>query len=423
MPEFKIRMPDGQIKTVRGPDREGAMAFAKANYRPTTAPATTAPEPEVNPEGTGFDRAVRRGAYQTASALPTALATADARMLADKDKLQSPGGSSAIKYDELMRAGVPQGAMASRGVNLKDGQGTARLMSQYGVSPQAQANYGQVVDKRIENANSLKTPEDVYSAFDRIKANTDSVAFWRKKAADLPMSPGAAAYAQELAEAPDDFKGWLSTVTNDPVGFMTFLGETVAESAPQMAAGIATTAVTGNPVAGATVMSLGGLGREYSNEVNSFLSENGIDLSDPDQAATLFKNPEFMDQANERGLTRGLVIAAADFAGQGLVAQQVIKKSLTRQTLAQGSSEAAGESAATAAVGDEQSFKENITEGLAGGASVAPEALVAGNSLWQKRYNKEDGNYKAAASDLARLLRSISDNEGLNLKDVNTFEP
>jgi len=414
MPDFKIKTPDGRTVTVRGATAEGAIAYLAQQER---GQAPAAPEPEVNPEGTGFDRAVRRGAYQTASALPTALATADARMLADKDKLQSPGGSSAIKYDELMRAGVPQGAMASRGVNLEDGQGTARLMSQYGVSPQAQVNYGQVVDKRIENANSLKTQEDVYSAFDRIKANTDSVAFWRKKAADLPMSPGAAAYAQELAEAPDDFKGWLSTVTNDPVGFMAFLGETVAESAPQMAAGIATTAVTGNPVAGATVMSLGGLGREYSNEVNSFLSENGIDLSDPDQAATLFKNPELMDQANERGLTRGLVIAAADFAGQGLVAQQVIKKSLTRQTLAQGSSEAAGESAATAAVGDEQSFKENITEGLAGGASAAPEAMVAGQAPWRSKI-EGDPAYGGAAADLARTLREISEAQGNNLKDV-----
>ena len=414
MPDFKIKTPDGRTVTVRGATAEGAIAYLAQQER---GQAPAAPEPEINPEGTGFDRAVRRGAYQTASALPTALATADVRMLADKDKLQSPGGSSAIKYDELMRAGVPQGAMASRGVNLEDGQGTARLMSQYGVSPQAQVNYGQVVDKRIENANSIKTQEDVYSAYDRIKANMNSVAFWRKKAADLPMSPGAAAYAQELAEAPDDFKGWLSTVTNDPVGFMTFLGETVAESAPQMAAGIATTAVTGNPVAGATVMSLGGLGREYSNEVNSFLAENGVDLSDPEQAATLFKNAELMDQANERGLTRGLVIAAADFAGQGLVAQQIIKKSLTRQTLAQGSSEAAGESAATAAVGDEQSFKENITEGLAGGASTVPEAMVAGQAPWRSKI-EGDPAYGGAAADLARTLREISEAQGNNLKDV-----
>jgi len=414
MPEFKIKMPDGQIRTVSGPDREGAMAFAKANYRPTTV---AAPAPaEDNPDGTGFDRAVRRGAFQTTSALPTALATADVRALSDRDKLQSPSGPAGIKYDELMRAGVPQGAMASRGVNLEDNQATSALMSQYGVSPQAQVNYGQVVDKRIENANNV----DSQAAAERIQSNVGSASYWQDKAAALPMSPGAEKYAEALSEAPDSFKGWLSTVTNDPVGFMTFLGETVAESAPQMAAGIATTAATGNPLAGATVMSLGGLGREYSNEVNNFLKENGVDLSDPSQAATLFKNPELMDKANERGLTRGLVIAAADFAGQGLVATQIIKKSLTRQTVAQAASEGAGESLATAAVGDEQSFKENITEALAGGASAAPQALVAGNSLWQKRYNAENQEYQAAASDLARLLRSISDKEGLNLKDVTT---
>lgn len=420
MPEFKIRTPDGRLVTVSGATREGALAFLAQQERGQTV-ATPAPA-EVNPEGTGFDRAIRRGAYQTASALPTALATADIRMLSDKQKLLSPAGASAIKYDELMRAGVPQGAMASRGVNLEDDQGTSRLMDQYGVSPQAQVNYGQVVDKRIENADTVGTggQEYVSDVMARIRSNSDSVAFWRDKADDLPMSPGAAAYAAELAEAPDDFKGWLSTVTDDPVGFMTFLGETVAESGPQMAAGIATTAVTGSPLAGATVMSLGGLGREYSNEVNSFLAENGIDLGDRAQAADLFGNPELMDKANERGLTRGLVIAAADLAGQGLVAQQIIKKSLTRQTVAQGLTETAGESTATAAVGDQQSFKDNVIEGLAGGASAVPEALVAGNSLWQKRYNAENQEYQAAASDLARLLRSISDKEGLNLKDVTT---
>ena len=41
MPEFKIRMPNGQIRTVSGPDRAGAMAFAKKNYNPAGLPPTT----------------------------------------------------------------------------------------------------------------------------------------------------------------------------------------------------------------------------------------------------------------------------------------------------------------------------------------------------------------------------------------------
>ena len=71
MPEFKIKMPDGQIRTVRGPDRDGAMAFAMANYNPatTSAPTTTAQNPRVNPEGHWF----RSGCPQ--GCLPDSLCT------------------------------------------------------------------------------------------------------------------------------------------------------------------------------------------------------------------------------------------------------------------------------------------------------------------------------------------------------------
>ena len=50
--------------------------------------------------------------------------------------------------------------MASRGVNLEDGQGTARLMTQYGVSTAGSGElWSRWLDKRIENANSLETQE------------------------------------------------------------------------------------------------------------------------------------------------------------------------------------------------------------------------------------------------------------------------
>ena len=47
MAEFKIRMPDGQIKTVSGPNRAGAMAFAKKNYNSITPPPPAAQDPVV----------------------------------------------------------------------------------------------------------------------------------------------------------------------------------------------------------------------------------------------------------------------------------------------------------------------------------------------------------------------------------------
>lgn len=408
MAEFLITAPDGKQYKVTGATREGALAALKKKLG--TAPATP-----VNPDGTGVGRAIQRGAVQTAAALPTALATADLRALTDVNR--SP---EAIRYDEALRAGVPNQAFASRASDMSDPQQVNSMMQQYGVSPQANVNYQQVVEKRLDNReDAAQNPAEYLK---RLSANSETAGRLFKLADSFERSPTADAYAQSLAEAPDSFMGWLGTVTDDPLGFMAFMGETIAESAPQIAAGAATTAVTGNPVAGASVMSLGGLGREYANEVNSFLSENGIDLSDPEAAKKLFANKDLMDKANERGLTRGLVIAAADFAGQGLVSQQIIRKSLKRQAVAQGASEASGEALATKAVGDEFSAKDTIIEGLAGTGSTVGEATVS-RTLFNKDGKLVDPSglpdtESQAAASLAQRIRTISNQNGYNLKDV-----
>ena len=49
---------------------------------------SNAPLVDPNPAGTGFGRAVKRGAVTTYAALPTMLATADARALADAQKTE-----------------------------------------------------------------------------------------------------------------------------------------------------------------------------------------------------------------------------------------------------------------------------------------------------------------------------------------------
>jgi hypothetical protein len=371
----------------------------------------------TNPEGTGVGRAVKRGAVQTAATVPTMLATADLRALTDVNR--SP---DAIRYDEALRSGVPNQAFASRAASMSDPKQVNSMMQQYGVSPQANINYQQVVQKRIENReDAAKNPAEYLK---RLSANSETAGRLFKLAESFERSPTADAYAQSLAEAPDSFMGWLGTVTDDPLGFMAFMGETIAESVPQIAAGAATTTVTGSPVAGAAVMSLGGLGREYANEVNNFLRKNGVDLSDPEATKKLFSNKSLMDEANERGLTRGLVVAAADFAGQGLVAQQIIRKTLKRQTVAQGGSEAAGEALATQAVGDDFSAKDTIIEGLAGAGSIFGEATVS-RTLFNKDGNLKDPDtlddtQRQSAGDLARTFKAIIDaNPDFNLKDVN----
>ena len=404
---------------VQNKDKKGTPEFDKVAraFQMLQAAGPRQAEAPVNPEGTGVGRAIKRGAVQTAAAVPTMLATADLRALTDVNR--SP---DAIRYDEALRAGVPNQAFASRAASMSDPKQVNSMMQQYGVSPQANINYQQVVEKRLENReDAAQNPAEYLK---RLSANSETAGRLFKLADSFERSPTADAYAQSLAEAPDSFMGWLGTVTDDPLGFMAFMGETIAESVPQIAAGAATTTVTGSPVAGAAVMSLGGLGREYANEVNSFLRENDIDLSDPEATKKLFANKDLMDKANERGLTRGLVVAAADFAGQGLVAQQIIRKSLKRQAAAQGGSEASGEALATKAVGDQFSAKETIIEGLAGTGSTVGEATVS-RTLFNNEGKLVDPSSLSdtesqAAASLANRIRAIAEQDGYNLKDVGS---
>lgn len=421
MPEFKIRTPDGRIVTVSGPNRAGALAFLKKNDKISGSFDTSTPIAE-NPDGVGVTRAFKRGALQTASSLPLALAASDIRPIQDAAGGNAVNPINAIKYDEALRTGLPKQAFASRGVDIEDPGKMDQMMTQYGIPAAQRVNYAQVVDKRIENAKEYagSTGADQEKALQRVRNNLKSASSFLDAADALKSSPTAEVYAQSLAEAPDTFKGWLSTVTDNPVGFAAFIGETIAESGPQIAAGLATSYITGNPVTGGLVMSGGGVSREYANEVNTFLKKHDFDLSKPETLNKIINTPELFNEAQSRGITRGLVIGAADFAGQLGVMQQIIRKSLTRQAGVQSFSEGGGEALAQKSVGDDLSVKEVATEAVAGTGSVIPEALVAKNPIFVKRYKDGEVEYNTAAADLARLLRQISNEEGLNLADIKT---
>ena len=412
------------MQTVSTPDGQ-VYQFPDTMSREQMAAAIQARLAKANPEGTGVGRGFVRGALQTAAAPAAMAATADITAMTDKARLASPEGQSGIAYEELVRAGVPQGAFASRAANTGSPQQNVAMMQQYGVSPAAQVNYGQVVDKRIENAQNV----NVADASQRAAANLSFAGQMQDKAAALPQSPVAAEYAEALAEAPDTFKGWLGTITDNPLGFLAFAGETLAESGPAIGAGIATTALTGNPALGGGVMSMGGFSREYSNEVSRFLQEKGIDLSDEDALKALLNNPEAMQEANQRGVTRGLVIALFEMAGQGAVASNIFGKTLARRTGSQMVTEGGGEAAATAAVGDEVSIKDTLTEAVVGAGSVLPESVVAGkNKLFTSKGTLADPttleeSYRGAAGDVARELQELAKANGYNLKDIdNTSE-
>ncbi|MBC18611.1 MAG: hypothetical protein CL942_16360, partial [Desulfovibrio sp.] len=337
---------------------------------PVSPPLVEPQVVEANPAGTGFSRAIQRGAIQTAAGVPALAANVDMAALADADKTPE-----AIRFEEARRAGVPNQAFASRAADISDPVQTNQMMQQYGVSPQANVNFQQVVDKRLDRRqDALENTAEYYK---RISKNSDVAGRLFNLAREFEKSPTADAYAQSLAEAPDTFKGYLATITDDPLGFLAFMGETIAENVPQIAAGVGASVATGSPLAGATIMSLGGFSREYATSVDNFLRENNIDLANPEAVKAMFADKELMKEASSRGLVRGLVIGSADAAGQGAVALKVIQNSLARQTVAQAASEGAGEALATKAVGDPFSVKETTTEALAGGATTTAEGLVA----------------------------------------------
>ena len=143
-----ISTPDGQV-----------YQFPDTMSREQMAAAIQARLAKANPDGTGVGRGFVRGALQTAAAPSTLAATADITAMTDKARLASPEGESGIAYEELIRAGVPQGAFASRAANTGSPQQNVAMMQQYGVSPAAQVNYGQVVDKRIENARNVNVAD------------------------------------------------------------------------------------------------------------------------------------------------------------------------------------------------------------------------------------------------------------------------
>ena len=207
---------------------------------------------------------------------------------------------------------------------------------------------------------------------------------------------------------------------------MSWAGETLAESGPAIGAGGATTLLTGNPVLGSSVMAMGGFSREYANEVSRFLEEKGIDLSDEDALKALLNNPEAMQEANQRGVTRALVIALFEMAGQGAVASNIFGKTLARRTGSQMVTEGGGEAAATAAVGDEVSIKYTLAETSVGAGSVVPESVVAGkNKLFTSKGTLADPttleeSYRGAAGDVARQLQELAKANGYNLKDIDS---
>ena len=137
---------------------------------------------------------------------------------------------------------------------------------------------------------------------------------------------------------------------------------------------------------------------EYSNSVIEALENQGFNILNPDEVAEGLMKQEVWDEANERGVKRGLVIGAVDMISAS-IAGRVFKAGTfasrpavaalfaAERAVFDPAMEALGEGLAQASVGDELDWKEIGAEaGGAGGNNVSNAAI----NIYRDQRNKNN---------------------------------
>jgi hypothetical protein len=169
----------------------------------------------------------------------------------------------------------------------------------------------------------------------------------------------------------------------------SIVGESAVSTAPQIPLSVLGS-LLGGRVGTAAATGAGSFGMEFGSAIGDLLDKKGIDPTDANAVREAVSDPAFMAEARERGLKRGIPIAALDalsagFAGRFIgnfekaVEKQVIKGSITKAGTIAASKEAglqigagmAGEAIGQASTGENKPL-DVLVEGLAelpGGAS------------------------------------------------------
>ncbi len=352
------------------PDAAPAPAAIPSRAAAIAPAPSLAPPPgfiDDDPEGTGVGRAVERGLLRGQQTLPIAeasrSATAYGRMGSDDAALLRQ-----LYLDTTGKSEVPPDAdLSSISTVISDlanrGFPTNTVAQAYEIRQMdrdaALARGGDVVI--AEGVDALGRAADLQG---QIEA--------------LPNSPGAEQFKQEFAAAPDTFMDALGAFLSNPVGGATFLGETAAESAPQIAAAVPATVLAG-PLGGAAVMGAGAVTQEYGAGVIEFIGESGRAPKTPEEAAALLKDTRFMADANARGVGRGVTIALMEMIGQGAAGKigRTAVQGAVADTATQAATGAGGEVTARAVTGQEQSAKAALVEGLAEPLTTPGEVIPA----------------------------------------------
>jgi len=394
-------------------DKRDTPEWQKVSNAYKSIRTNAAPQPQsqqqqaVNPDGTGVGRMLEKGARS----VYTGGKQFQANILSEKSFQKTQPNSEYLRRAMMLRGAQIPPDMDPDNIDVE------RLMEfnvfDLGKGTKWRDDVYKFAGVAVKSSDEYFKSGEEAKDFSKLNDLSQEIASQNQKMRDLVNSPSAQNAADRWEAAPD-VKSALKSLTVNPLESIAFFGELAAESIPSIAAGSLATLITGNPTVGAGVMVFSGAPRSYNAEVNDFLTENGVDTTDPQSVSDALDNRELMGKANSRGLTKAAIVSG--FEALGMKAGGGILK----QSAAQGITGGAGEGVSTQVLDGEVDWKDVWLEALAELATAPAEATILRSKKGKaKKATKEERVLNnAAAASLAQRLRTLSQNNNYNLKDV-----
>ena len=256
-----------------------------------------------NPDGTLLTRELKRGGLRSLSTIPSALGNASATQLGDAAILEGENGENNLimqTFKEMsgLQPEAIQALMTSRGADFSTAESASMELHKMGMGNRAQ-NFLDVYKTKKENADRvINEPGRKDELIESGVTNVQSARELNKRASEIPHHVWSDRFAKAHKEHKDDsVKALLNDAFGDPLGFGVYMAEIMVQSSPQIFAGLATTAVTKNPVAGLTVLGAGTAMQEYGTSVDQFLQRNGINSTlSKEDAIALLKDKDLLQK-------------------------------------------------------------------------------------------------------------------------------
>lgn len=232
---------------------------------------------------------------------------------------------------------------------------------------------------------------------------------------NYPMTEAGGAQLQNIMESTSLFDG-IKRAASDPLATMSGVAQVGLEQAPTIAAA----AATRNPALGIAAFSASGYVQERFGQLVGEAAEAGYDLTNPAQARAAIEDTEFMQRQEQRGKTRGVIIAAVDAITAGIASKSPVSwKGLAGNTGVQavggGGGEAAAEYADTGTFNPGEVLVEALAEGVTAPADVAAFALRRGPSPSGTELDPEAAMLEAK-EDAALQAQALAEEEAVKVQ-------